>query len=204
MIQMIKGTDITLYTNGMAETVSNVLVGEPSENGKIYTLAIPKGDAHSWTDRLVEIFGTKFRTIGFAEQGIEENIPLAWHKKVKVERLITNAICTLYEKDSFKRHIFYDVYTHDARGEVVTKDGAKTSGDVKMLIYAVCNNSGYVPKIGDIILDFECDFEFDSSSQQSVSESMAQFRKSCPEFAVIKSVEHKTIGIKPDFDITAR
>jgi hypothetical protein len=34
----------------------------------------------------VEFFGQRFRTIGFPTQGIEELIPLAWNKKVKVER----------------------------------------------------------------------------------------------------------------------
>jgi hypothetical protein len=77
--------------------VDNVLIGEPSADdvtaeinltGKhvAYTLAIPKGDDHDWTDTEVQFFGKKFRTIGAPVQGIEENIPLLWNKKVKVER----------------------------------------------------------------------------------------------------------------------
>lgn len=52
----------------------------------VYQIAIPKGDTHIWEDRTVEFFGEKWRTFGFVEQGIEENVPLRWHKKVKVER----------------------------------------------------------------------------------------------------------------------
>lgn len=78
--------------------IANVLIGEPSSDdvtntlslyGKkiAYTLAIPKGDTHNWTDTEVILpFDGKYRTIGYPTQGIEENIPLAWNKKVKVER----------------------------------------------------------------------------------------------------------------------
>ena len=82
------------------ETVSNVLVGQPSTEeiantlsiyGKkaTYTLAIPKGDTHTWENTeviLPEPFAGKYRTIGFPTAGIEENIPLSWNKKVLIER----------------------------------------------------------------------------------------------------------------------
>ena len=85
-----------IYTM-QAEQVSNVLVGEPTPQertdefnltGKMieYTLGIPKGDTHEWENQIVEFFGEKFRTFGFVVQGIEANIPLQWHKKVKCER----------------------------------------------------------------------------------------------------------------------
>ena len=108
---MIKGMDINLITltqtgtdpfgepifTESSETVSNVLVGEPSPeeklnelnlNGKAiaYTLGIPKGDTHEWEGQIVEMFGERFMVYGIPVQGIEANIPLSWHKKVKVER----------------------------------------------------------------------------------------------------------------------
>lgn len=81
-------------------SVDNVLVGEPSTEdiantmsvyGKLvkYTLAIPKGDTHSWVDTEIELpapFEGKYRTIGFPTAGIEDNIPLKWNKKVMIER----------------------------------------------------------------------------------------------------------------------
>ena len=103
---MLKGMTIKLYTGENFENIENVLVGEPSSTGTSYMLAIPKGDVHDWTDRIVEFFGRKFRTIGLAEQGIEENIPLLWHKKVKVELMNINSSCTIFEKDTFKKHFF--------------------------------------------------------------------------------------------------
>lgn len=78
-------------------TVEKVLVGEPTSDDVInelnlsgkriaYTLAIPKGDTHSWVDAEVTFFGETFRTIGYPTQGIDALIPLEWNKKVKVER----------------------------------------------------------------------------------------------------------------------
>lgn len=75
--------------------VENVLIGAPStediENevnlsGRriVYTLGIPKGDTHDWTNTTVEFWGQRFRTVGVPAQGIEENIPLDWNKKVQV------------------------------------------------------------------------------------------------------------------------
>jgi hypothetical protein len=79
-----------------AETIENVLIGAPSSEDVLnemnlsgrriaYTLAIPKGDAHSWDGVTVGFWGKRFRVIGDAAQGIEHLIPLAWNKKVNVE-----------------------------------------------------------------------------------------------------------------------
>lgn len=67
---------------------SEEIVNELNLSGKkaVYTLAIPKGDAHTWEGRRVKFFGQTWQVIGFAIGGIEENIPLDWNKKVTVER----------------------------------------------------------------------------------------------------------------------
>lgn len=94
------GTDAfnsPVYSDAGAVTVENVLVGQPTAEdvtdsislyGKRieYILGIPKGDAHDWTDTVVEFFGARYRTFGAIIQGIEANVPTAWHKKVRVER----------------------------------------------------------------------------------------------------------------------
>ena len=81
--------------------VENVLIGNPTPQEVIdtlnltgkraaYTLGIPKGDLHTWTDRRVELPADfpagKYRTIGPPAVGQEELIPLAWGKNVQVER----------------------------------------------------------------------------------------------------------------------
>lgn len=79
------------------EDVQDVLVGQPSTDdvtssiqlyGKRceYTLGIPRGDEHDWTDAKVIIFGKTYRTIGYPMRGIDANIPLRWKQNVKVER----------------------------------------------------------------------------------------------------------------------
>ena len=81
-----------------AATVENVLVGQPTEQeildtqnltGRraVYTLGIPKGDSHNWTDAKVEFFGEVFRTIGAPAQGIDAMVPLDWNKTVRCERI---------------------------------------------------------------------------------------------------------------------
>lgn len=77
--------------------VADILIGEPTTDditstltltGKkvVYTLAIPKSDTNNWKDTEVIFWGDRYRTIGEPTQGIPENIPLRWNKKVKVER----------------------------------------------------------------------------------------------------------------------
>lgn len=78
-------------------TVENVLVAPSSQGdvitstdltGKkaIYTLGIPKTDTHEWENKKVRFFGKEWRVFGFSIQGIDENIPLDWNRKVMVER----------------------------------------------------------------------------------------------------------------------
>ena len=108
---MIHGTTIVLQVKTASGTdpfgapnytetpvnVENVLIGNPTPEERtdelnltgrksVYVLGIPKGDTHEWENVTVEFFGKKFRTFGIPEEGIEENIPLSWHKKVKCER----------------------------------------------------------------------------------------------------------------------
>lgn len=105
-IQLIKKTqtgtnwdNTPIYTEETVN-VDNVLVGEPTTDditntlslyGKkvAYTLAIPKGDTNDWLDTEVILpapFAGTYMTIGYPTAGIEENIPLSWNKKVKIER----------------------------------------------------------------------------------------------------------------------
>ena len=109
-ISRIKGISVTLYERtetGLDAanrpiyeetpvTVDNVLVGAPSAEDVVNefnlsgkriacTLGIPKGDTHDWTDRTVEFWGRKFRTVGVPTQGIDALIPLDWNMKVPVE-----------------------------------------------------------------------------------------------------------------------
>ena len=78
-----------------AETVANVLVGQPTADeitsgidlyGKKaeFMIGIPKGDEHAWENADVEFFGRRWRTFGTLIQGIEANVPTPWHHKIRV------------------------------------------------------------------------------------------------------------------------
>lgn len=107
---MIRGISVILYEKTQTgrdeanrpvyeETpvqVENVLVSPSTEQemldelnltGRkaIYTMGIPKGDTHDWTDVRVGFFGQTFRTIGAPVEGIEALIPLEWNRKVRCE-----------------------------------------------------------------------------------------------------------------------
>lgn len=81
------------------EDVDGVLFGRATSEEVVNTynlygkkivgkLAIPKGDTHTWEDTLVRINGEVYRTIGHVIEEIEENMPLEWHKEVRVERYV--------------------------------------------------------------------------------------------------------------------
>ncbi|WP_201308130.1 hypothetical protein [Companilactobacillus farciminis] len=107
----IKGIMVTLIDKVKSDTdpfgepiyeerpidIDNILVSPASTDdvtnqlnltGKkvVYTLAIPKGDDHDWTNKVVQFFGQRWRTVGVPLEGIEDMIPLDWNKKVTVER----------------------------------------------------------------------------------------------------------------------
>lgn len=202
MIQMIRGIDVLLHSAEGDEAVSNVLVGEPADGG--FTLAIPKGDGHIWTDTSVSFFGRRFRTVGFPQEGIEQNIPLSWNKKVKVQPLTTNADLTVYEFGSYARHVYSGVLFTDTRGRNVAKSGEQTAGSAEIKLYAPNISDSYVPKIGDIAVGRACEFEFDTSSERAVSESFRRFRELCPDYAVISAAVPALNAEKFDYTITAR
>lgn len=93
------GTDAfgaPVYTEELVD-VDNVLIGQPTTAditesidlyGKLvaYVLGIPKGDTHTWTDTTVTFWGERFRTVGYPQTGIQDNIPGPWGTNVKVER----------------------------------------------------------------------------------------------------------------------
>ena len=85
-----------IYTEELVD-VADCLVGQPTTDevtstialyGKTiaYSVGIPKGDTHDWTDAEVVIFGDRYRTIGYPQTGIQANIPLRWGQTIKVER----------------------------------------------------------------------------------------------------------------------
>lgn len=111
---MIKGIDVVLiertstgkkddfnmevFEENEPVIIHNVLVGSPTSEEIVdtlnlygkkidYVIAVPKGDDHTWKNSRVKFFGRTFAVVGVPTMGIEENIPLCWNKKVKVEAI---------------------------------------------------------------------------------------------------------------------
>jgi hypothetical protein len=197
-MQLIKGTSIILYTGNETETVENVLIGEPNAGG--YTLGIPKGDAHDWTDRKIGFFGELWRTVGTPIQGIEANIPLCWHKKIRAEPLKITGAVTIYSAGTYTRHLIDGAFYTDLRGETVQKTGAQNAG--VLFVHLYCVNNVYTPKTGDIVVLGDCPVEIANTAEQPVSQGVSALRAYNP--AVIRTVTAETIGIAPDYNIEAR
>ncbi|MCK1219599.1 hypothetical protein [Streptococcus uberis] len=85
---VVKDVEILVDNVLVSPTTTDDVTNQLSLTGKkaVYTLAIPKGDMHDWENKEVIFFGQKWRTVGFATEGIESMIPLEWNKKVMVER----------------------------------------------------------------------------------------------------------------------
>lgn len=113
MRSLIRGRTVKLYEQTQTGTddfnhpvysetvveVENVLI-EPASNEAVtseydingkhisYILHIPKGDAHTWANSVVELpdpWNTKVKTYGDCLIYDTDLTPLAWDKKIKVE-----------------------------------------------------------------------------------------------------------------------
>lgn len=114
--------------------------------------------------------------------------------------MLTNADCTIYEKNSYARHYIPDIYWNDSRGQTVTKNGVQIQDSLIVYIY----DDSYLPRAGDIIVKGECDYVFDTTSEQTASASMKAFREAYPDFAVVKNVNDCWFGGLPHYEVTAR
>lgn len=85
---VVEKNEIPIENVLVAPASTDDVTAEMSMTGKkiVYELAIPKGDSHNWTNRQVKFFGQTWRTVGIPQEGIESLIPLAWNRKVMVER----------------------------------------------------------------------------------------------------------------------
>lgn len=92
----VDGFGAPIYSE-TAVTVENVLVAPASAEDVVdtmnltgrralYTLAIPKGDSHSWEGQRVQFFGQTWRVHGLPLSGIDALVPGQWNTKVQVER----------------------------------------------------------------------------------------------------------------------
>ena len=114
--------------------------------------------------------------------------------------MLTNADCTVYEKNTFIRHAIPDIYWNDSRGQTVNKNGIQVSDSITVYVY----DTNYVPKAGDIIIKGISNIIYDGTTQKATSESMNQLREQFPDYAVIKNVNDCRYGGLPHIEVIAR
>lgn len=116
------------------------------------------------------------------------------------EKMLSNADVTFYSNKDYSRHTASKAYFSDSRGQTVKKNGIETVDSVLVYLYT----DEYTPQKGDIVVKGIVDFEFNTESKETISESVSKFRKLYPDFAVVKSVSDYKFGGLPHIEITAR
>ena len=114
--------------------------------------------------------------------------------------MLKNADFTVYESKTYTRHVITGVYWNDSRGQKTTKNGIQVEDSVLVYIY----DGDYLPKAKDLIVRGAVDFEFDTTSQKTISDDMARFREAYPQVAVIKSVTDCRYGGLTHIEVIAR
>lgn len=117
--------------------------------------------------------------------------------------MLTNSSCTLYRYNGigFDRVFFSKCHWQENRAANVLKSGLQTADSVTVYISADIAGGNLTQGTGrsaskDIIVKGDCQFEFDNSSQQTVSEDLNAFRKDYPEYLTVTSIDCKLYGIK--------
>ncbi len=106
-----------------------------------------------------------------------------------------NADCTLYSKvgDGYVRSFIPDVYWQGTRNKTERQSGAMTTKTTNVYIY---EKTDIKPQ--DLLVRGNCSFEFDNTSQQTVSQSMKEFGNN---FVTVKTVQNYWFGNLPHFEV---
>lgn len=130
--------------------------------------------------------------------------------------MIAESSCTVYRYNGTGYDRFYILACHwqENRASNVIKSGLQTADSVTVYIPAdiaviAPNNSLYpadrlfpgmeaIPQntSKDMLVKGMCDFEFNNTTAQKVSESMKTFRQKYPQFVTVSSIDHKLYGLK--------
>lgn len=117
--------------------------------------------------------------------------------------MLINADCTLYryENGGYNRYVINNVYWCESKAGNVLKSGLQTADSTSVYFYSDKIIPQTVTK--DMLVKGVCNFEFDNSSQKSVSESMQSFRKAY-NFVTVMSVDNCMYGGLPHIEVSAR
>ena len=117
--------------------------------------------------------------------------------------MLTNADCTLYkyENGGYIRYVIHDVYWRENKGGNVLKSGLTTADSTTVYLYSDETVPQKVTK--DMLVRGICDFEFSNTSQQTISQSMKDFRDAY-SFVTVMSIDNMMFGGLPHIEISAK
>lgn len=117
--------------------------------------------------------------------------------------MLVNANCTLYryENGGYQRYVIHNVYWRENKAGNVLKSGLVNAD--KTTIYFYTDDAVPDSLTKDMLVKGVCEFEFDNTSQKSVSDSMKQFMSQY-EYVTVMSVDNMMFGGLPHIEISAR
>jgi hypothetical protein len=128
--------------------------------------------------------------------------------------MLYESSCTLYKFNGigFDRYYINSCHWQENRASNVLKSGLQSADSVTVYIQAdeliLCPNESQLPATyifpnmelspqstaRDMLVKGDCKFTFVNDTQQTVSESMKEFRKLYPQFVTVSSIDRKLYG----------
>ncbi len=124
--------------------------------------------------------------------------------------MMINADCTLYKYDKdtqgYTRHEIRGVYWRSSQQANILKSGLSSCDGTTVYIYKSSINGDNVPETPqkDMLVKGIAEFEFDNTSQQTVSSSMKLFREQYPQFVTVGSIDNMLYGGLPHIEVSAK
>lgn len=120
--------------------------------------------------------------------------------------MLVNSDCTLYLFDKstggFTRHFISGVYWDSSKASNVLKSGLQSVDSTTVYLYSDTVKPLTASK--DMLVKGYCEFEFDNTSANTISESMKHFREQYPDFVTVSSIDDAMFGGLPHIEISAR
>lgn len=119
--------------------------------------------------------------------------------------MMTNSDCTLYLYDKatggYTRHFISGVYWRENKAGNVLKSGLQTADSTTVYLYS--DKVAPASPTKDMLVKGKCDFVFDNTSTQTISESKKRFDTEHSHVTVM-SIDRYMFGGLPHIEVSAK
>ena len=118
---------------------------------------------------------------------------------------MTNSDCTLYKygqkTGGYTRYFIQNVYWQEGHSKSIVNKLLESSDNTTVFFFS----AQIVPETPakDILVKGNCEFEFDNTSESTISDSMKQFRRMY-KFVTVSEISDFMFGGLPHIEITAK